>query len=455
MDCNRQRTVCVLGGIMSKAQSGVERTSQRRESLFAPIAVGVALTAVFYVVISRFPFQREFLQRYFCSHPLEYVTSVLFFVALAILGRKLTWLVSEKQALSRIGGLCPVVPGDVSESEWLPPLPSSLRNTLLSRRIADAQAFVRTKVNGTGLEEHLKYLAEMASERLHESYALVRTITWAIPILGFLGTVIGITIAVANVTPEQLDTSLGEVTSGLAVAFDTTALALALSILLVFAADLLKRSEQSVLVQVEEFGINHLVVLARSDPRLDPGSSFVNAETQATAMLLTRTEELIHRQTKLWNDGLQAMRERWLQSIDGQTNELQAGIRQVLETTLAVHAEQLQQTRTEFAETIRCSLDEFVNRIDGLAEDSSARVDRWQQALLTSSTSTAEVLEQSRNQSERLADLIEHSEHLGRIEIRLSENLAAVRAAETFEDALHNLTAAVHMLTARSRPQAA
>ena len=66
-------------------------------------------------------------------------------------------------------------------------------------------------------------LADQAAERLHESYSLVRTITWAVPILGFLGTVVGITMAIANVTPEQLDTSLGEVTDGLAVAFDTTA----------------------------------------------------------------------------------------------------------------------------------------------------------------------------------------------------------------------------------------
>ncbi|MEI2659369.1 MAG: MotA/TolQ/ExbB proton channel family protein [Bifidobacterium adolescentis] len=52
---------------------------------------------------------------------------------------------------------------------------------------------------------------------------LIRTITWAVPILGFLGTVIGITMAIANITPDQLESSLGEVTAGLAVAFDTTA----------------------------------------------------------------------------------------------------------------------------------------------------------------------------------------------------------------------------------------
>ena len=78
----------------------------------------------------------------------------------------------------------------------------------------------------------MTYLAELGSGRLHDGYALIRTITWAVPILGFLGTVIGITMAIANITPDKLEASLPEVTAGLAVAFDTTALSLALSMLL-------------------------------------------------------------------------------------------------------------------------------------------------------------------------------------------------------------------------------
>ncbi|MFO0006175.1 MAG: MotA/TolQ/ExbB proton channel family protein, partial [bacterium] len=83
-----------------------------------------------------------------------------------------------------------------------------------------------TRRADAALDDHLKYLADLAADRLVQSFQLVRTVTWAVPIMGFLGTVIGITMAIANVTPEQLDSSLPEVTSGLAVAFDTTAQAL-------------------------------------------------------------------------------------------------------------------------------------------------------------------------------------------------------------------------------------
>ena len=66
-------------------------------------------------------------------------------------------------------------------------------------------------------------------------------------------------MAIANVTPEQLDSSLPEVTAGLAVAFDTTAQALTMSMLLVFATFLVERGEQSILNDVEQFGIDSLV----------------------------------------------------------------------------------------------------------------------------------------------------------------------------------------------------
>jgi hypothetical protein len=81
------------------------------------------------------------------------------------------------------------------------------------------------------------------ADRTHESYGFVRTISWAIPIIGFLGTVMGITVAIANITPEQLDTSIGAVTGGLALAFDTTALSLTLSLVIVFAYFVVERAD--------------------------------------------------------------------------------------------------------------------------------------------------------------------------------------------------------------------
>ena len=45
------------------------------------------------------------------------------------------------------------------------------------------------------LDDELKYLSDLDASRLHASYALFRVIVWAIPILGFLGTVWGMIVA--------------------------------------------------------------------------------------------------------------------------------------------------------------------------------------------------------------------------------------------------------------------
>ena len=82
-----------------------------------------------------------------------------------------------------------------------------------------------TLASAAGLRLFLRSLADQDSLTLEGSNALVRFITWAIPILGFLGTVLGITGAISGVTPEVLEKSLSTVTDGLSLAFDTTAVA--------------------------------------------------------------------------------------------------------------------------------------------------------------------------------------------------------------------------------------
>ncbi len=54
---------------------------------------------------------------------------------------------------------------------------------------------VRRHGSAETLDDELKYLSDIDAGRLHTGYGLFRVIVWAIPILGFLGTVIGITMA--------------------------------------------------------------------------------------------------------------------------------------------------------------------------------------------------------------------------------------------------------------------
>lgn len=483
----------------AKAAASADRPHPLKSWLLSPIAWGGAATLGFYTLIPYLPVQRDLAVRYFCSHPLEYATTTLFFVGIAILAIKAFGIGTEKRSFrldlsaAREGGSTDPITRANKLREIVSKLPSGLRGTHLVRRIRDACAYVNGRGSGAGLEEHLKSLAELAAEQLHRSYALVRTITWAVPILGFLGTVIGITIAIANVTPEQLESSLGDVTGGLAVAFDTTALALGLSLVLVFAAFVVERAEQQILAEVEEFGIKRLAgCLATAAENQGP---LAQAEAEAGRQLLERTEALINWQTKLWQDSLESIRNNWTDSLEAQRQEFDAALQLGMSSSLSDHAAQLEAVRGEFLEAFRgvsseistsrdawlqaqqqC-VDSLGTQIDGclkqlgtelshagthqsaevdrLLQGLSGQVSQWQAHLQETAASGNNHLEELRRQGEVLSQIVDQEADLARLQGRLADNLEVVRATETFEQTMNSLSAAVHLLSARTRPKAA
>eukprot|EP00913_Durusdinium_trenchii_P013351 g12532.t1 len=291
---------------------------------------------------------------------------------MAILLRKAVGVRTEKSALDAGHRLIAQLPveetGDPVASSAriesrLAEMPGSLQRSVLMTRLRDACDHVRSRRTSKGLSEHLKYLAELAAERLHESFALVRTITWAVPIIGFLGTVIGITLAISNLTPEQLDTSLNAVTSGLGVAFDTTALALALSVAMVFTSFLVERSEQNVLARVEDFGIKRIAGLFPT--AVEARTPLADAEAHAAKQLIEKTESLIEHQTQIWQSALESTRESWLATLTGQKEDFDSALQSGMRATLADHAEQLNMVRDGFLEAFREATGELR---DGISE---------------------------------------------------------------------------------------
>ncbi|MGK7879222.1 MAG: MotA/TolQ/ExbB proton channel family protein [Crocosphaera sp.] len=99
------------------------------------------------------------------------------------------------------------------------------------------------------------------------SYSFPRVLVWAIPLLGFIGTVIGISQAVNGFSSfleqageiEQIKEGIGTVTSGLAVAFDTTLLALLLSVVVMIPLVLVERMESRLLLKIDIY-INDFVL---------------------------------------------------------------------------------------------------------------------------------------------------------------------------------------------------
>ncbi|MEX1229712.1 MAG: MotA/TolQ/ExbB proton channel family protein [Planctomycetaceae bacterium] len=460
----------------------------------SPFLIGAGMTYASYVMIPHSPVFRDLMERYCCSHPIEYATIYMFFISLAILLKKSAGLFAENSSLRRdtlptahFSGANLAIPVAEKLQEHVDSQPSRWRASIWGRRLQDIIHYLRGKQSPDGLDDHLRYLADLAADRIHASYALVRTITWGIPILGFLGTVIGITLAISNVTPEQLDQSLDQVTRGLGVAFDTTALSLSLSLVMVFVTFVVEGAEQQVLSRTEELAMHHIGTLFSARKTESP---LVQAETDAAALLIEQTNRWLSSQQEIWSESLDELRTSWSASLERQRQELTVALNAGVEASLNGHVQQIADIRGEFLGSLGEMVETFSSNLTEERREHHAQLvqseqqmhslfDRWQhqsqtilethsqqfsdvlqgctqeihscqQELARSTETLAEILTAWKDRAEVLYEMKEDQHQLVDLQGQLARNLETVRAAESLEKTLHGLTAAVHLLTMKS-----
>jgi len=510
----------------------------------SPYIWGGVATVGFYKAIPHLPAYRELAERYFCAHPVEYVQTALFFIGLFILVRKLLRLRSQRAALractlrAAADGSADRLPSSSAAAAshaaavldaWSASVPAALRQTWMAQRIADVRQYLQLRPTADALESQIKDLEQRAGDELHDSFALLQTINWAIPIMGFLGTVLGITMAIFNLDVNHLDASLSEVTFNLAVAFDTTAVALCHSLILVFLYLFVKGWEERTLAQVASFSRRQILPLIPGEH--SQPSPLLEAEAAAARHLVERTGQLIESQTQLWTDSIENLRNRWSGTLDVQQQSLAQALHSGTQSTLDHHADHLHELRGEFLralqqmsqqraeadaklraqeasllgrwETGTAQLASVLTAAQQAADERSARMltelstqfgdwcrqlqsttdtlqqrlaasehaaderttrtlselseqfDGWKSQLQTTTGSLAAHVERLSQQEARVCDLLERGDDVISLEEKLTDNLQALRAAETFEQTMHSLSAAVHLLTAHSRQRAA
>jgi len=99
---------------------------------------------------------------------------------------------------------------------------------------------------------------------LHEidlRYNMLRYTSWVLPSLGFIGTVVGIAMALAyaGVTDPQDPALLGNLTRKLAVAFNTTIVALLQAMILVFTMHIVQAREERALNRAGVYCVDNLI----------------------------------------------------------------------------------------------------------------------------------------------------------------------------------------------------
>lgn len=119
-------------------------------------------------------------------------------------------------------------------------------------------------------------------DRMVSSYSLTKGFIWGAPVLGFIGTVLGLSQAIGGfgsvLTKSQevsdITTALKEVTAGLAVAFDTTLVGLLAALSLQLLLTMLMKREEDFLHECSEFCSAQIVGRMRlldTNPPQPPG----------------------------------------------------------------------------------------------------------------------------------------------------------------------------------------
>jgi biopolymer transport protein ExbB/TolQ len=93
---------------------------------------------------------------------------------------------------------------------------------------------------------------EVASEQQESELSMLRYLVWAIPSIGFIGTVRGIGVALHR-ADEALQGDISGVTSALGVAFNSTLVALIISIVLMLLIHLLQGGQEGLILRLQTF----------------------------------------------------------------------------------------------------------------------------------------------------------------------------------------------------------
>lgn len=309
------------------------------------------------------------------------------------------------------------------ERQW-----GSLRGTLVYGRIAGALSAFRSGRTAAEVMRIAESQSDSDAGSIEATYAMLRVFVWAIPILGFIGTVIGIGAAVGGFSEaiqsaQELDVikgALGQVTTGLAVAFDTTFLALIASIVLMFPISSRQSAEENLVAEVDAYCSERLTTrLADRQPagaerreELTPeaiGAS-VSAALQAAlrqhseglsgflARLGKRAEAAATVVTTALEASLREQSEQssaFLSQLAERCRENAAGMTAAMETAL--------RRQTERTSALFSQMDQ---RIEKAAAGLTAAVDA---ALQRHKDGTAAFLDQLRRQSEETAGRVAQS----------------------------------------------
>jgi biopolymer transport protein ExbB/TolQ len=235
--------------------------------------IGILLAVALYAALSATPLAETAFGLIFLERgPTQHAVVVLFCWSLVILIFKWLKLGLQRRALDV--KVSPDEPGFVISPSTVDEvlrhvheIADDPRNFMVLNRVEVALSNLRNLGRVGDVEEILRAQASQDESQVETSYALIQGFVWAIPVLGFIGTVLGLSQAIGSFTAvlgssddvSAITGALGKVTAGLATAFDTTLVALVAALIVQLLMVMIKKSEEEFLDEAIEYGIRNIV----------------------------------------------------------------------------------------------------------------------------------------------------------------------------------------------------
>jgi len=183
--------------------------------------------------------------------------------AFAVIGYKAWQTHAERRLLERDLVHVPegmrILPEDVREhARTLESLPPAEAQCLLPRALLVSLYRFGATRNVQDVSEAARGVCEAEADRLDSELSMLRYVAWAIPAIGFIGTVRGIGDALGE-AHKAVTGDVSGVTAGLGTAFNSTLIALLISIVLMFLLHQLQLAQERLVLDSETYLDQHLI----------------------------------------------------------------------------------------------------------------------------------------------------------------------------------------------------
>lgn len=423
-----------------KKKSGTSALTQT--SLLITLPAALALSGLFYGVVVYLLFPDSYIAEIFGQRGwVPYSTTILFAWGMILVVFAYQKVLREDTTFQKIQAT--LIEAHKINQENAPALMAKIESEDGKKggQIA-SNRFVRTLrriADGIRKPEEVSELlrdqADIDHAIFQANHIPLKFFIWVIPVLGFIGTVLGVSSAIGGFSSilgkatsfPEVKGAIGLVSLNLGVAFETTLLALIKTAILMFATTMVQRKERTLLISMDEFCADDLM------KRVEPLGKIRKESSEISA--LTEVVEVLTNKISTWDP-------RFSQTLDKFFDQLTTASQKHLEESHKI-ADQIQTTlekhSKDIADALRLHLESAATTIESVQTTMQQGLSNIEQASekgaksATTVAASIEVLSKSVNE-------------LGVLQTTLQENIRSLTALKDFNRCLDNLRGSVDQL---------